>query len=281
MQRLFLFLYQYRAFFLFVFLEVLGVWLIVNNNQYQGAAFFNSSNYLVANVLESKSNINSYFELKDVNETLSEENARLREEIDLISHNLSGADSTELPVVEKQKPEQFDFLSAKVINNSTRRFNNFITINKGADDGITPDMAVINAQGIVGKVKTTSANFSTIISLLHPDLYVSSLIKGSGILCTTKWDGTDPLQAELLYVPRHVKVDVGDTVVTSGYNAIFPSDLMIGIIESTDIKDDATFYSIKINLATNFEALSYVYVVKNNFKDEIDSLEQMNVIINE
>lgn len=279
MQRLFLFLYQYRAFFLFVFLEVLSVWLIVNNNQYHGASFFNSSNYLVANILASKRDVNSYFDLKEVNEELSKENAKLREEI--TSFEILREDSTNLPLIAKQKTEQFEFMSAKVINNSTRRFNNFIAIDKGSDDGIGPDMAVINAQGIVGKVKSTSKKFSTIISVLHPDLYISSLIKGSGILCTTKWDGRDPQQAELMYVPRHVKVNVGDTVVTSGYNAIFPSNLMIGIIRSTDIKDDATFYTIKIDLATDFEALSYVYVVANNDKEEIDSLEQMNTIINE
>ncbi len=255
------------------------MWLIVNNNQYQGASFFNSSNYLAANVLESKKEINSYFELKDVNETLAEENARLREQI--ASFDGSSADSTSLPLINSRQSEQFEFQSARVINNSTRRFNNYITIDKGSDDGIAPDMAVINAQGIVGKVKATSNKFSTIISLLHPDLYVSSIVQGTGILCTTKWDGRDPLQAELMYVPRHVKVNVGDTVVTSGYNAIFPPNLMIGVISSTDIKDDATFYTIKIDLSTDFEALSYVYVVKNNFKEEIDSLEQMNTITNE
>lgn len=277
MQRLFLFLYQYRAFFLFVFLEVFSVWLIVNNNQYQGASFFNSSNFLAANILQSKNDVSSYFGLTEVNETLSEENARLREEISLI--NLISSDSTKNVTVEKI--DQFDFQSAKVINNSTRRFNNFITINKGSKDGIEPDMAVINAQGIVGKVKATSKNFATIVSLLHPDLYVSSLIKGSGVLCTTKWDGRDPQQAELMYVPRHVKVEIGDTVVTSGYNSIFPPDLLIGRIRSVDIKDDATFYTVKVDLSTDFDALSYVYVVKNKYKQEIDSLEHMNVIINE
>src|SRR5690606_27228826 len=113
MQRLFLFLYQYRAFFLFVFLEVLSIWLIVNNNQYHGASFFNSSNYVAANVLESKKDINSYFGLKEVNETLAEENARLREEI--ASFNLLKADSTPLPVINSRRSEQFEFLSAKVI----------------------------------------------------------------------------------------------------------------------------------------------------------------------
>lgn len=272
MQRLFLFLYQYRAFLLFVALEIFSVWLIVRHNQYQGAAYFNSANRVAAHILQSKQNVNNYFNLKEVNKVLAEENAWLRET--LITSRKSMQDSA---IAKQEGPissEQFEFQPAKVINNSTRRFSNYITIDKGREDGIMPDMAVINSQGVVGKVKATSKHFSTVVSLLHPDLYVSSLIKNAGTLCTTKWDGHDPRQAELLYVPRHLKVEIGDTVVTSGYNAIFPPNTMIGIINRVDIKEDATFYDIDIALSTDFDALSYVYVIKNNAKEEIDSLEQ-------
>lgn len=277
MQRLFLFLYQYRAFLLFVFLEIFSVWLIVKHNQYQGAAYFNSSNRIAANVLQSKQNVSSYFKLKEVNKTLAEENAWLRET--LVG---SGQLMTDSSKTEQENPiasAQFGFQPAKVINNSTRRFSNFITIDKGTADGVMPDMAVVNSQGVVGKVKVSSKHFSTVISLLHPDLYVSSLIKNAGTLCTTKWDGHDPQQAELLYVPRHLKVEIGDTVITSGYNAIFPPNTMIGVIKSVDIKEDATFYDIDVALSTDFDALSYVYVIKNNAKKEIDSLEQKTYTI--
>lgn len=272
MQRLFLFLYQYRAFLLFAFLELFSAWLIVRHNQYQGAAFLNSSNRLAANILRSKQNINNYFGLGVVNKTLAEENALLREMI--ASGGYIAVDSAGDSTVYEREPGQFDFQVAQVINNSTRRASNYITINKGTSDGIEPDMAVVNSQGIVGKVKVASRHFATVISLLHPDFYVSSLIKRSGTLCTTKWGGPDPQVAELLYVPRHLQVQPGDTIVTSGYNAIFPPQTMIGVIKSVDISEDATFYDIDIDLATDFEALSYVYVVKNNAKGEIDSLEQ-------
>lgn len=277
MQRLFLFLYQYRAFLLFAFLELFSAWLIVRHNQYQGAAFLNSSNRLAASILQSKQNINNYFGLSDVNRTLAEENALLREL--MVSNRYIAIDSSQDSTVYERLPEQFEFQIAQVINNSTRRASNFITINKGTSDGIEPDMAVVNSQGIVGKVKVASKHFATVISLLHPDFYISSLIKRSGTLCTTKWGGADAQSADLLYVPRHIDVQAGDTIVTSGYNAIFPPQTMIGVVKSVDISEDATFYDIDIDLATDFEALSYVYVVKNNAKGEIDSLEQETYII--
>jgi len=85
-----------------------------------------------------------------------------------------------------------------------------------------------------------------------------------------------------MYVPRHLEVEIGDTILTSGYNTIFPPGVMIGVIKTVNLEEDATsFYSIDIDLATEFDALSYVYVVKNESKAEIDSLEQNTNIINE
>src|SRR5690606_13195087 len=136
MQRLFLFLYQYRAFLLFVFLEVVSVWLIVNNNQYQGAAFFNSANHVAGNVYQTKQDINSYFDLKDVNHILAEENARLRSHLKReLEFNSDTSDSSVVMPLPFNPVGDFKFQSARVINNSTRRYTNFITLDKGSEDG--------------------------------------------------------------------------------------------------------------------------------------------------
>jgi len=104
-------------------------------------------------------------------------------------------------------------------------------------------------------------------------MLVSSKIESSNTLCTTKWDGEDPLRANLLYVPRHIEINIGDTVSTSGYNAVFPEKILIGLINQVKLREDATFYDIRIDLSTEFHRLSYVYVLRNNFKAEKDSLE--------
>lgn len=274
MQRLFLFLYQYRAFFLFVLLEVLSTWCIIANNPYQGAAFFNSSNYMAASILDTRRDISDYFGLKDVNKELARENAWLRKRLLMIEDSIPDhPDST--------FDARFTYQPARVINNSVHRATNFITIDKGTEDGIVHDMAVINSNGIVGKVKAVSRHYATITSLLHPDLYVSSIIQGSGNLCSVKWGGKNPTKANLLYVPRHLKVKKGDTVITSGYNAIFPPGIPIGVICDVNIEKDATFYNIQIDLATNFSQLAYVYVIKDHAKQEIDSLEENTVMRHE
>ena len=162
MERLFYFFYQYRAFFTFLVLELFAAWLIVKNNQYQSTKYFNSSNRLAANVIGTTQGIKEYFSLRKINTELADENAQLRTKLEQRNQSLYT-----LEVRERVDPKiinRFDFISAKVINNSVERFKNYITIDKGALDGISPGMAVISAAGAVGKVKSVSDHYAVLIS---------------------------------------------------------------------------------------------------------------------
>ncbi len=275
MQRLFLFLYKYRAFLTFLLLEIVCAWLIFQNNNYQSAAYFNSSNRLAAKLLQTSGSVHDYLNLKEVNESLAEENALLRQQVQQFNqslYNLNVRQNRDIEIL-----SQYQYISAKVINNSTRRFDNYITINKGSKHGIEPGMAVIDNNGVVGKVKNVSANFSVITSILHGKTLVSSKLKRTGDLCTTNWDGEDPQLAELEFLPRHVKLMVGDTVVTSGFNAVFPEGTPVGVVEQFELSDEAPFYEAKIRLSSDLNSLSYVYLVKNNLKMEQDSLQTITI----
>ncbi|MTI33626.1 rod shape-determining protein MreC [Xanthovirga aplysinae] len=272
MRELFLFLFKFRAFFFFVFLEIISFLLIVHNNRYHGAAFFNSANQLAAGTMDLSSNISNYFGLKGVNEELSKENALLRELLQEREDSLmvSLESSVEDSLFKAQK---YIFQPAKVINNSFRRSNNYLTISEGRGAGIEPGMGVVSSTGIVGKVKAVSKHYATITSLLHSNFSVSSLILSTNTYCSVIWDGNSPTKARLLYVPRHLPIAIGDTVVTSGFNAVFPEGTLIGTISNLDIQDNEAFYDIDLQLSTDFSSLPYVYVVKNNFKIEQDSLQ--------
>ncbi|MFN3403401.1 MAG: rod shape-determining protein MreC [Cytophagaceae bacterium] len=270
MHRLFLFLYRYRALLFFLFLEFICGWLIIRNNNYQGAAFFNTSNAVAGNILKTMSDVGAYFNLKEVKEELAAENALLRQELTI-------AQRKQNVYIEKESDltriNQFKFVPARVVNNSTARFYNYITIDKGTADGINPGMGVISPQGVVGKVKACSEHFSTVISLLHSKWSVSAKIKGN-IDGVVQWNAASPLTADLLYVGRHHNFSVGDTVVTSGYTAVFPEGIMIGRVKQFSIDQGKPFYKIDLSLSTDFTALSYVYVIDNLLREERDQLEK-------
>ena len=274
MRRLFLLIYQYRAFFTFIVLEILAFWLVIGTSTFHNAAFFNTSNSVVASIFGLRQGVYQYFNLVNENDNLAKENAFLR---DLISQNqvqVLNANSTLLSLVDTAI--QYNYIPAKVINNSTQKTNNYLTVDKGSRAGLEPGMGAISSFGVVGVVKTVSNNYATLFSLLHGEMQVSSLLSRLGVFCTTKWDGLDPLYASLLYIPRHVELQVGDSVTTSGYNAFFPEGIPIGQIKEFSIDENETFYKVIIELSTDFQSLSHVYIIQNFYRQEKDSVEVLN-----
>jgi rod shape-determining protein MreC len=271
MDRLLHFLYQYRAFFTFLFLELLCAWLIVENNQYQSTKFFNSSNRLAANLIRFSQGVREYFSLQQINAELAEENALLRSRLEQKVQTIEALQVKQ--PLDSSLINRFDYISAKVINNSTQSFKNYITVNKGRLDGVAPGMAAISAHGAVGKVKSVSDHYAVLISLLNTDEQLSSTIKRTGYFGTVQWGGTDPRLADLHYIPRHVDPQVGDTIVTSGYNAVFPENILVGTIASVNLSKEAPFYEIKVQLAQDFARLAFVEIIRSHLKGEQDSLE--------
>ena len=272
MERLIFFVYQNRAFFTFLVLEFFCAWLIVENNAYQGTKFFNSSNGAIATMNNFSQSVRDYFQLKEVNQMLAEENASLKETLEhqqRQNYPLHIPRSTDTTFAKK-----YDFISAKVVNNHVDFVKNFITIDKGADAGIEPGMAVISSQGVVGKVKLVSQHFGVVTSILHIDVMVSAELKRTEHFGTIQWDGINPDLVEFKYIPRHVDPMVGDSVVTSGYNAVFPEGVMVGVIDEVTLSDEALFYDLKVRLSQDFRKLSFVTIVKNYRLQEQDSLEQ-------
>lgn len=271
MYQLLKLIHAYRAFLIFLLFEFVCFWLLVRSNPYHSAAYFHTSNAVIGSIYQTRKNITQYFDLPAVNEELATDNARLRETISQSQVPIvvdSSVDSLKLTKSEYD----YGFLSAKVINNSTRLNHNFITINKGRVNGVQPGMGVISAGGIVGKVMSVSNHFATVSSLLNTDVYVSARIKRTGNFGSIHWDTKDALTAKLMFIPSHIVLEKGDTVVTSGYNSIFPENITIGFIDEFSLQTDA-FYDIDVALSNDFSKLSFVYVVRNPRKQERIQLE--------
>ena len=177
-------------------------------------------------------------------------------------------------MVDTVHKQQYTFVTAKVINNSVNRRNNYLTLNKGGLQGIKPEMGVVCAEGIVGIIKDTSGHFSSVLSLLHKDARISAKVKKSGYIGSLVWDGYDFRHATLKDIALHVKLTRGDSIVTSSFSSIFPEGIMIGTVEDIETKEGDKFYSITVKLSTDFSNLSSVYIVENMLKGEQQSLEE-------
>jgi rod shape-determining protein MreC len=280
MGQLFTFLYKYRAFFIFLILEFFCLWLIVGNNDYQRNAYFKTTAGLAGRANQASDNVGDYFGLKQVNTELAQENARLRQL--LLQKPSPPLDSMEVFAIEADSTDSLQYIlrSAEIIDNSTRQSHNFFMINKGSNDGILPGMGVVNQRGIVGKIRSVSKNFSIGISLLNPQNQVSAKHKNSGRFATIQWDGDsrDPRHIQLLYITREVNINVGDSILTSGFSTLYPKDLLIGTVASVEPDKNQRDLKIDVALSVDFGKLAYVYVIENAHRQEIDSLSTNNPI---
>ncbi|TVR42472.1 MAG: rod shape-determining protein MreC [Bacteroidia bacterium] len=271
MRNLFKFIIRYYFFFLFLLLETLAIVLTLSNQYYHQTFFLNSANRVSSGIYQTYNKIGSYFHLRTIHDHLLEENVRLlskkKENFIITDGNVFIAEDTLFQ-------RRFSYVHARVINNSVNRRNNYLTLNKGRMHGIKPDMGVIHTSGVVGIVIQASERFSVVMSLLHSDMMISTKISHNNHIGSLVWEGKDYRKAHMLYIPPHVELLKGDTIVTSGFSTVFPENIIIGTIDDWEIRRGENFYTAIINLALDYNNLTHVYVVQNLLKGEQEGLEE-------
>jgi len=202
--------------------------------------------------------MSQYLRFKQANIELVVENIALRNEISQLKNKLERNQTDRVDSIGGAK---YTYSTARIINNSINRQNNYITLNAGSAEGISREMGVITKNGVVGVTAAVTRNFSTVISLLNTNLKVSAKHRRSGTFGSLYWDGIDYRRVILSEIPQHVRLTQGDTIVTSGYSSIFPPDIPIGIVDEFELKG-GSFYEIKVKLLADFKQLDNVYIVK-------------------
>lgn len=277
MQTILNFLIKHNHWFLFTLLEGISFVLIISFNNYQSAVMFTSANNVAGNIYSVITDIDSYFSLKSENTNLIEHNRILLEELEKRQQELCMLRESSLleehPFTRDNK-DGFYYKTATIVNNTLNKVDNYITIDKGTNDGVHSEMGVFSDKGIVGIVYQSSANYSIVIPLLNAKSKVNCRVKGSNSFCALQWDGNDARYSYLVDLPRYTIFEKGDTVVTSGFSSIFPADIPVGRIHNLEESEDGLFYRAKVELFVDFSAVSNVFVVGNDGKEEQKQLEE-------
>ncbi len=274
MNELFGFIVRHSKWLVFAFFVTISCTLLFNDDPYRRHVFMTSAGRMAATVYKGANNVTSYFDLREINGDLNRRNAELQAEIVRMQETidrLREQNYTDTLALDSGV-RHFDFIVAHVINNSISHPFNYLTINKGSSDGIKPELGVIDRNGVVGIVSTTGAHSARVISLLNPHFRLSCKIKRSDYFGSLVWDGANPSQALLEELPRHTVFEPGDTIVTSGYSAVFPSGLPVGVIIGADTDRNQNFFTLRVRLLADFTTLGNVQVVINNQAEEIRAL---------
>lgn len=274
MRNVFRFLTKYGTIFLFVLLESVSLYLLFNYNNFQQSAIFSTANRINGYVFSVKDKVTGYLHLRYNNDVLFEENNRLQMEVAHLKSALGRlTDTSKISMYRVQAADEFSLIPAKVIHSTVSHLRNYITLNVGSKDGIKPEMGVANSEGIVGVISLVSENYAIAIPVLNKDQRFSCKIKQSKALGSLVWDGVDSRYAYLEEIPPYVQVKKGDTIVTSGFSAIFPEGVMVGKVVDYGTSTDANYLRLKVALSTHFNALSNVRIIRYTHKQELIELE--------
>ena len=273
MRNLINFLLRHSSWIVLAIYVAISCVLLVGRNPYQRSIYLSSANQVASAVYDLQSEVTSYFGLREVNRDLQLRNGELEMEVINLKEQLNryrssvGKDTIPFDSV----LHDYDFAVARVVNNSVAQINNYITIDKGRAEGIEPEMGVVDQNGVVGIINVVGEHHSVAISVLNPKLRLSCKVKGSDYFGSLVWDAVSPRYAVLEEMPRHVEFAPGDTIVTSGYSSVFPEGIMVGIISDYKKQRDDNFYTLRVELSSDFSGLGYVRIISNRQKEEQDN----------
>jgi rod shape-determining protein MreC len=271
MRDLLLLLLRFGGFLLFIFLEAFCFYLIVQFNQEQRAIFDNSWANASAAVSRATYKIDAFRKLGSANDSLAMVNARLLQELLAYKKLVAELQPDSLPLLDTTQR----LIPAMVIRNSISNHNNFLVLDKGANDGVAKNMGVVLQNGIVGVVRSVGPRHALVMSIFHRQARPSASVRGTNYFGSLTWEERNVRELLLENVPKHATLALGDTIESSGYSLIFPQGIPIGTIDAVDDSDGGSdTYKIKVRLFADLGNLSRVYILDNPAREEQENLLQ-------
>ncbi len=265
MQQIINFIIRYKTSLLYLLLLLISLAFTIDSHSYHRSKYFNSSSRISGSIYNTADGVTQYFKLNEENKKLVEENKKLRN----LLFNLNIEDTVQLDTAKLD----FVIISGRIIKNSYSSPNNYITINKGTNQGIKQDMGVITAKGILGIVEHTTQNYASVQSILNTKSNINAKIKNTNYFGSLVWDGRGYNQVKLEDIPRLVPLLVGDTIVTGAMSSIFPENIPIGTIKKFDLNVSKSFYSIDVELFNDMSNVKNAYIIYNKNRPEILELQ--------
>ena len=271
MRNIFSLISRFHAVLLFLVLQIICFSLIFSFNNYHKSSYLNSSNAIAGSLFEFRTYFTEPFEVKEINDQLQKENEVLHN-TQITSFRKIDTDIIEInDTVFKQ---QYFYYAGSVINTTYREKYNYLTLNVGSSNGIEKGMGVTSPEGIVGLVKDVSSNYSVVMPIMHPLFVTDVKIKSKDYFGNLNWVQDELNYAYIKGISNTSEVTEGDTVLTRGSSARFPSNLNVGVVSSVETVPGQDAFEIKVKLFTDFTKIHKVYVIKNVLRDEQLELEK-------
>ena len=285
MQQIIDFIIRKKDVVVYIVLLIFSLALVFNSSYFHKSKIILFSNSIANYSTENFNYLNEYFELKKINSNLLEENLILKNQLEKVNKPTSLDSLTNI---------NFSYKNAKVISNNLSSFKNRLVINKGIKDGLKNEMGVINSDGIIGIINSTSKNYSSIMSILNIEIKINAKIKKTSHFGTLEWDGLSTKYLKLNDIPETANIKIGDSIVTGGMSLIFPEGIKIGVISKISSNENQltsfsiksgnndvfeyesreNYLNIKVKLNTDMSNLNNVYIIESLNKEEFQKVKK-------
>lgn len=282
--QLFMHLLSRVGYFLFfLLLEIVAIFFMYSGSSFHqtivGERIIAVNGYFLSKI----SDVKQYNNLPEENASLMEENARLKNSLEAYTRLKNSLKIKGIYPVkyDSMSSPRFQYLSARVIDHSIRKRDNYFMIDKGTKDGVQPNMAVLTSKGLVGAILQSTEHYSTVLSVLHSQTNIKAKLKNVDYFGILKWNGEDHRFLQLAEIPKYLRVKKGDTIVTAGESAIYPEGHMIGFVSKLKPNDKTGDYDISVQTFEDLATVNNVYVVKDFDRLEIEKVQQTQLDVTE
>ena len=280
MYKLIEFIRRIYVVLLFILIEAIALNYYAHSSYYTRAKILAHANSVTGALQQSIFSLRHYFTLSSENEMLAQRVAELENTLTIYREQerqmqtdtltMAAMDSTMLASL-----AQYRYTTARVISNTINSSHNFITLNRGRQHGVLVDMAVVTPDGaMVGYVLECSERYSIVMPMLNTEFRTSGKISGDEHFGSISWSGSSPYKVEMTDLSKHADIEIGDEVVSAGLSHYFPEGVKIGYVESFEINDTQTSYSVTVRLAADMTKLNNVILIENVDYGEIKALEE-------
>ena len=258
---------------IFILLEVAALAMLDRSSTLQDIWINRAAHRTMAALWGGSEKLRNYFRLEAVNDELARQNDSLNRELDEY-RRMSRAREEMSASAEAIRPsrEVFSYTPATIVKMSRNRPQNYVILNKGSEDGIRPQSGIITGKGIIGVVNSVGRHYSYGLTLMNPNVTISTKTGRDGITAPMTWDGLSSDGAVLTDIPPHFRIEPGDTVWTSGFSSMFPEGIAVGVTGSSRLVDGSNQH-VEVRLFQDFNSAHYVTVTRNMDLEEIQKLE--------
>lgn len=259
MKTLGLFLLSIKEYLILSLLVVISLILIFSNDNSQVRFLRAVGVGFVGAIQSGMSAVPNVFEIEKENEFLREKNIELSNEVSALKE--AKLENLRLTKSLGLKDKNISgVVIAKIVNKSLVQARNTITLNVGESDSVKVNMPVITDDGLVGRIVSSSSNYSIAQILFNRNLSISVKVQRSRVDGIMNYDGAGNLIIN--NVPKSADVKTGDVIITSEYSNYFPAGIPVGtVVEEGNL--DNLFKKVILKPSVNFTTLEEVFVLRH------------------